>query len=651
MTIRNIAELAGVSASTVSKIMNNKDEHINANTRQRVLSIVREYNYKPYAGVKSGSCNFTLGLILPTSRADSNGVHSEALFRGLAVGAQQKGYVTLVLYSENSFESVRKCLSRLITAGVNGILWQPCAGAAYYNEFKKELAGSGISYLILSDRNDSHAVFPAYASLGTAACKHIIEKHHTKVACVIHDGSDKDRLFSQAVVHYAKVNGPQVKVDIVAIDKLTTDFLEKLSHYTAFICSDQGDALRLHHAFSSFNYNIPEYASLVCILNYPEELSTYPNLSGIRTDMKVLGIALSNALISLCEKRSVNLQELSEKIPFTFHTGSTLGNSRDIKERNILCIGTLNRDCTILTNKLPESGTSLLAIASYYSLGGKGANQAIGASRLGHKVILIGKTGDDPESLTLLRELQQEGVFTHAIAREPNCETGKAYIQLETNGDSTITVVAGANRFVTADYIRSNKKYFENASFCMITGELPVETIIEASRICSKYNVKTVFKPAAAAFLPDEIYSLVDFFVPNSYEATTLTQIKDDCRKQGDYFFEKGVRNLIITRGARGCYVRTGSDEEFYPACQMFSSVDNTGAADAFISAFTSYLAFGKTLSDAVHAAIIASGYAVSRIGSSPAMIDRLTLDNYMTIVKEKGPKSLFAGQSSQTIS
>lgn len=643
MTIKDIAKLAGVSVSTVSKIINNKDAYINESTRQRVLSIVKEYHYKPYAGVKSEANTFTFGIVIPRDPDIVTEAEIMTMIAGITREAQEQGYAVILLRSDTGEGSERKCISQLVSKNVSGILWYPIPSNAKKAETPspvseserdiviQELGRSSIPYLVISDPSLPDSVCPAYEELGYFATEKLLSRYHTDILCAVHDDSLRSQKiaegFRRAMVDHNLLVPVQNICRASALAETPADYS---GSFSAILCTDQSDALALFGHLTSYHYSVPDNFSIVTALDYPQAAVPYPELSGISLNSSAFGRVLAQTLITMNETGSQTFKKETFDLPLTFIEGRTLDVPYSRRSKSILCIGTINYDCTIISDRLPQSGTSLMAFSSTYSIGGKGVNQAVGVARLGHKVILIGKTGNDPDSARIMKELNINGVLTHAVSHEIGHETGKAYIQLEANGDSTITVVPGANQYLTSEYVRSQEAVFSDASYCMITGEMPLETIIEACLMCSKHQVKTVFKPAAINALPDMLYPLIDYLIPNSYEASTLSGIKHQPSLQADYFLNKGVNCVIITLGASGCYMKNASQEGSYPACHMFSVVDNTGAGDAFVSAFTSCLYTNKSLEDSIRIAQIAAAFNVSKVGSAPSMIDRKTLDNFI---------------------
>ena len=644
MTIKDIAELAGVSTSTVSKIMNNKDSHINENTRQRVLSIIKEYNYKPYANIRNNTANtFTLGIVFS---GENIYIDSDILL-GISSYAQAHGYAPFILYSTGTAEENLKCLSLLTSRNVSGIIWKMNVPKETGTSREKALEhlhsmleNSPIPHVVVSNINSKHSLSIDYEGLGYFLTKQLIDMHHTAIGCLIQGKDSQSQAIASGFKRALMEHGVfSQNTDIILKSELRSPISDTFWKHTAFLCSHHSLALYLYGLLQQNKYSVPDDISLLSVLEDPEGFISYPQITGVRIPGKLFGEYICDYIITLYEtgifpKADSNKESLFR--PNHILTEPvTLTTPASYRQKAILCVGTINYDCTIISDHFPKSGSTLMATSSSYSLGGKGANQAVAAARLGQKMILIGKIGDDANSVQIIDHLNQFGVLTHAISREKGTESGKAYIQLKSNGDSTITVVPGANKYLSPEYILSCENEFRHAGYCMISGEMQSETVIKTCRLGRKYDVKTIFKPAGVSFLPDELYPLADIFVPNHAEAALLSGIENDTKGQADFFIRKGATCVIITLGSDGCYLQTPTVSVHYPACRFFSVVDNTGAADAFIGAFTSYLSMGYSIEESISIAQIAAAFSVSRVGCASAVIDKATLENYLNM---KGP-------------
>ncbi len=297
----------------------------------------------------------------------------------------------------------------------------------------------------------------------------------------------------------------------------------------------------------------------------------------------------------------------------------------------MIVVGSINTDITLNVDEAPKPGSTIITTSSSTTLGGKGANQAIGAAKLGREVVILGKTGNDYDSNVVYDTFKKEHVLTHGLRRDSRSLTGKAYIHVLKDAESTITILPGANLHLLPEDILSREHLFKGCGYCLISTEIPEETVIQALKTAKKHQVKTIVKPAALSSLPEDLLENTDIFVPNKNEASVLCPNTADVEKQAEFFLSKGCPVIIITLGHRGCYLKTEKESTYFPASN-FPSVDSTGGADAFIAALASYLTEGYPLIKAIRIASYAAGFCVSRAGVVPALIDRPSLENHIRI-------------------
>lgn len=200
-----------------------------------------------------------------------------------------------------------------------------------------------------------------------------------------------------------------------------------------------------------------------------------------------------------------------------------------------------------------------------------------------------------------------------------------------------ISIMSGANDALTSQDLYEVERLFDNTAFCLVQTEVSMETVIEACRLAKKHGAQTILKPAACGVLTRDLLNNVDIIVPNAEEIQEICPFASNMEERADFLLKEGVRTVIVTLGARGCYVRTETDSEYFPAVP-FDVIDASGACDAFISALASYLMEGYSLQEAVKVATYAAGFSISREGVTPSLIDRNTLEAY---IMQKEPELL----------
>lgn len=624
MTIKEIAKLAGVSISTVSKIVNNKAENINIETRNRVLKIVKEYNYTPYGTAKNMSTakTFVIGVLLKRAAQLSH------MLSSIMETAQKHGYNILICDSQDSQEKELKHITALCRHRVDGVIWEPvCANSTEYEHYFQEL-NIAVSYINFSLPGRSHCL--DFAQMGYTAARKLLQYRHTHIACLMKPGSFRSDMvfegFRKCLFDHEIPYTEDMKVLIT-----DPDFYTKISlqGFTGIVSTHFEAALALYEKVDRFHYHIPSDLSLVSLREDAREAICFPRISSIRIPYDRFGEKVCEALIADCEQQKKNEGSLFVPQDLAFDHEESISEPPSCRYKRIVSVGSINTDITLHVDELPSPGSTMITTSSCITLGGKGANQAVGAARLGRETALIGKLGNDYDSTMIYDTLKEEHVQTNGLRRTSNSITGKAYIHVRKDSESSITILPGANEHLTPEDILSRQHLFDGCGYCLISTEIPVETVLQAAITAKKYHARTIIKPAALKALPQNLLENTDIFIPNKQEAALLCPWETEVEKQADFFFSQGCPVVIITLGHSGSYLKTAKHSCCFPAAG-FPSIDSTGGADAFIAALASYLTEGFELVKAVKIATYAAGFCVSRTGTIPALIDRTSLENHI---------------------
>lgn len=624
MTIKDIAQLAGVSISTVSKIINGKDAHIKPETRAKVLQIVKEYNFIPYGSTQHviTAKKYLLGVLLRSVKNNSS------TLQGILCTAQTHGYGVIVLDSqENSVEEI-KHITFLCKNGVDAVIWEPVSTESqqYAQEFDKH----GIPYRFINNPEFPSSYIIDYEKTGYFLTEALLKKNHSHILCVCSEKHYFTQSFikgmQQCLYHY------QIPFhDDMIRYSLDDDYVESLlqKDITGIISTDFEKTLHIYNVLKKRHYHIPSDFSLVSLKTYPyDDYFSHP-ISLFEIPFYEFGIYICSEIIRICEKVSLQEEVFLFQPDFRLNHESSIDLPSFMNARQILSIGGIHRDFIFNVNQLPQLGTSVKIHNTSTTLGGKGANQAIGAARLGIPVCLIAAIGNDLDSSFVLNTLEQANVSITGLCRKNDAPTGKAYIYTERNGESAISILSGANDCLTSEDLHSNQNLFRNSRYCMISDEIPQEVLINAFYTAKAYHLVTVLKPSVLEKLPEQLYGFTDIFVPNQKEASILCPEYASYEEQAEYFFRKGIPVVIITLGQNGCYLKTKDTARHFPAAEC-SAVDTTGGADAFISTLVSYLHDGYPLEKSIQIANISAAFCVSRQGVSSALIDRNSLESYI---------------------
>ncbi len=302
-----------------------------------------------------------------------------------------------------------------------------------------------------------------------------------------------------------------------------------------------------------------------------------------------------------------------------------------MNRQGIVILGIFAADTAYKAKRLPHIAETLMGSGFSLGPGGKGSNQAIAAAKAGGKSTLISRVGKDPFGDMALAAYAEAGVRARVMQME-DVSTGAAFIFVnEDNGENAIIVAPGAAGLIGVEDVDANRSDIENAAIFMTQLEQPLEAALHALAIAKKAGVTTVFNPAPARAIPDEMYALADFIVPNEVEAAELVghpiETDDQARAAGDILLQRGAGTAIITLGERGALYHTAGRSELVPACSAGKVIDTTGAGDAFLGGFATALSEGREPVDAVRFGCATAAIAVTRTGTAPAMPARAEID------------------------
>lgn len=293
--------------------------------------------------------------------------------------------------------------------------------------------------------------------------------------------------------------------------------------------------------------------------------------------------------------------------------------SKAIMQPSIVVIGSSNTDMVIKAEHLPQPGETVLGGTFLMNPGGKGANQAVAAARLGGKVTFIGKTGNDIFGRQAIQLFKEEGINTQYILEDPKHPSGVALITVDKNAENCIVVASGANAALTPKDIQKAETEINNAAIVLMQLEIPVDTVAAAAKTAAANNIKVILNPAPVCALPEELVRNTSIITPNKTEAEMLSGIHvNDMQSAiaaGKIIMEKGVETVIITLGAEGALVITDGIIETIPA-PYAEAIDTTAAGDVFNGALAVAIGEGSSILDAVSFACHAAAISVTRMGA-----------------------------------
>ncbi|MFX3649829.1 MAG: ribokinase [Paenibacillus sp.] len=282
----------------------------------------------------------------------------------------------------------------------------------------------------------------------------------------------------------------------------------------------------------------------------------------------------------------------------------------------ICVIGSSSMDLVVTSSRRPGAGETVLGDSFKTVPGGKGANQAVAAARLGAEVVMIGRVGDDAFGKDILENFRANAVNTQNVKPVTHLESGTAHIILA-EGDNSIVVVEAANREVTPAYVDEAAEVIRNADIVLIQQEIPEETVVHVSTMCAEFGTPLLLNPAPARALPQEVINNAAYITPNEHEAEILFQGMSPAEALRQY-----PNKLFITEGSKGVRYFDGTEEILVPTYKV-EAVDTTGAGDTFNAAFAVALAEEKPLQESVRFANRAASLSVTKFGAQGGMPTR----------------------------
>lgn len=295
----------------------------------------------------------------------------------------------------------------------------------------------------------------------------------------------------------------------------------------------------------------------------------------------------------------------------------------------IVVVGSLNMDLVVRTPRHPQVGETIIGSDFGTYPGGKGANQAVAAARLGGAVKMVGRVGQDDFGQALLRNVSDNGVDTAFVLRDPGSATGVALITVDDAGQNSIVVVSGANARLTPEDVARAESAFEGASVLLLQLETPLLTISAAIERARRHGLRVVLNPAPAQKLDAGLLTAPDYLIPNQTELARLAGVQPLDEAVGA-LLSWGVPNLIVTLGEQGVLIAEGQRQTRLPAHPV-EVVDTTAAGDAFVGAFAVALTEGLSTLQAATWGNAAGALAVTRRGAQPSLPNRAELDEFLS--------------------
>ena len=301
--------------------------------------------------------------------------------------------------------------------------------------------------------------------------------------------------------------------------------------------------------------------------------------------------------------------------------------------RKIVVVGSSNMDLVVKSPRIPAKGETILGGDFIMTPGGKGANQAVAAAKLGAEVYFVAKLGDDIFGRQSLSNFQKVGIKTDYVEQTKEASSGVALITVDQAGDNVIVVAPGANQKLSPEDVKKAQSTIASSGAVAAQLEVPLETVEFAVRLANNAGVPFILDPAPAQKLSEEFLQMVDVLTPNETETEILTGIKvadeDSAQIAAKDLLQRGVKAVILTMGSKGYLLATKDVTEFVPSVKV-EAVDATAAGDAFTGSLAVGLAQGKTLQEAALFANYVAALSVTKMGAQSSMPDAGQVENFI---------------------
>ncbi|MBY0146876.1 ribokinase [Neobacillus niacini] len=296
--------------------------------------------------------------------------------------------------------------------------------------------------------------------------------------------------------------------------------------------------------------------------------------------------------------------------------------------RKITVIGSINMDLVTSTTQIPKVGETVLGQSFHSIPGGKGANQAVAAARLGGDVTMIGAVGDDSFGRTLVDHLTHQGINTKNIIEVNDVSSGIASIILSA-ADNSIIVVPGANNSITPEIIEKHEDIIRASSILLLQLEIPLESVIRAIELAKKHGVLTILNPAPIQKLPKNLLEMVDFVTPNEHEQELLFASVEGTEQD----LAELKKKCIVTKGSKGVVIYKNGKKVEIPSVQV-EAVDTTGAGDSFNGALAYALCEGLGIVESCRFANVVGAISVTKLGAQTGMPTKKEVEEFLQLHK-----------------
>lgn len=626
MTIKDIAKAANVSAATVSRIINHKDDNISQETRERVLRVIAEHDYVPYAKIRNRliSQSLNIGLVVPTLNSGFYVQFAAELQRLV----HTRNYSLVLALGSGFPDAEGAALNNFAATQADGIIVFSASENAL--DTLKEMHSQGMAVVTL----DHYArpvsvpqIFRDAAEISRACTQLLLDSNNTRVGLVLRPdscGELRESVISGFSAALAGAGRLVRQSDIILRDDGFVENFRSMvdAGLDAVVCQDAEMARAVYEAAVNDDLRIPEDISLISLEDAAESERQPGNFTAASADVAALAQMAFECLLSQIQHTPLPFS--SQKMECPIIRRGSVRLRRNAKSR-ILVAGYINTDILLGTPDLPQIGKTQVASHIADCVGGKGANQAYGIGKLGGNVHLLGRLGSDRRGRFIHEHLIQAGVKMDGVSYHPELPTGSAYISLYPDGKSSVLIDPGANVTMDPDYIRQKEPLLLEADYCLVQTDIPMESVCELSRLCRQHEVAMILNSSYGVILPENLLKDLYILIMKDQERQKLYpqfQSQEECAA---WFLDQGVKNVIFTAGGAGCFWASGAGNRYYPG-YGYPSIDETGTSDVFTGCLVVLLSEETAMADAIGAASWAAAYSATKLGVQSGFPDRALL-------------------------
>lgn len=628
MTIKDIAREAKVSAATVSRIINHKDDNISQETRERVLRVIAENGYVPYAKIRDRilSQSRSIGLVIPT--LDS------AFYVQFASAVQQQArehnYALVLALTSGSAEAEKSTLKDFAGNHADGVIL--LSGSRDGVVLLKQMHEQGLAVVTLEQFAKPSSLPQLYrdsAEICRKCTRLLLKNNCIQIGLVLRPDCGGELYSAIQNGYSAAMSAAGFPVQQNFVILLNDSFVENFRSMAdtgldGIVCQDADVARAVYTAAANDELRIPEDISVISMEDAPDAEIRTPALTAASTDVTQMAKMAFECLLSQIEHAPLPFS--SQKMDCPIQERGSIRLRRNTKPR-ILVAGYINTDVLLQTPDVPKIGKTQVTAHLADYVGGRGANQAYGISKLGGNAYLLGHLGSDRRGRFVYDHLVQAGVKMDGVSFRSDLSTGTAYISLYPSGKSSVLIVPGANAATDPVYIRSHEPLLREASFCLAQTDIPLESVAELHRLCLLHRVPMIIRPSYGVRLPEALMKGLYVLIMKEQERQMLYPEFAGREECAAYFREQGAEHVIFTEGISGCFWASGQGSRIYSGYD-YPCVDETGTSDVFIGCLVTLLSENIPMEKTIEAAAWAAAYSATKLGVQGGFPDRKLLED-----------------------